>query len=169
MGLGDIAWVDGLPECVVWGWKEGFDAPGWARLVGRVDEVEAVLLGIEFRAESSWRMRIQLTVLSMEHFASFLSDRVVLTGLCTQDCAAGSHAMETKKSHVCCQCTDWAFAGLCKFGEMLVRPKEKGLAEENISSRLEAVNNRSRSLTLMIGGMPHGGFGSCHDLHNDIE
>ena len=58
MGLGDIARIDGLPECVVWGWKEGFDTPGWARLVGRVDEVEGVFLGIEFRAESSWRMEV---------------------------------------------------------------------------------------------------------------
>ena len=43
MGFGDIAWVDGLPECVVGGWEEGFDAPSGARLVGGVDEVKGVL------------------------------------------------------------------------------------------------------------------------------
>ena len=43
MGFGDIAWVDGLPECVVGGREEGFDAPGGARLVGGVDEVKGVL------------------------------------------------------------------------------------------------------------------------------
>ena len=43
MGLGDIAWIDGLPERVVGGWEEGFDAPGGARLVGGVDEVKGVL------------------------------------------------------------------------------------------------------------------------------
>lgn len=30
MGFGDVTRVDGLPECVIGGWKEGFDAPGRA-------------------------------------------------------------------------------------------------------------------------------------------
>lgn len=53
MGFGDVARVDGLPECVVGRWKEGFDAPGGARLVGAVDEVEGVFLGVKFGAEGS--------------------------------------------------------------------------------------------------------------------
>lgn len=43
MGFGDIAWVDGLPERVVGGWEEGFDAKGGARLVRGVNEVKGVL------------------------------------------------------------------------------------------------------------------------------
>ena len=54
MGFSDVARVNGLPECVVGGWKESFDAPGGPRLVGSVDEVKDVLLGIEFGAEGSW-------------------------------------------------------------------------------------------------------------------
>ena len=46
MGFGDVARVDGLPECVVgWG-EEGFDAPRGARFVRGVDEVEGVFLGV---------------------------------------------------------------------------------------------------------------------------
>ncbi len=53
MGFGDVAWVDGLPECVVGGWEESLYAPGGARLVRTVDEMKVILMGIEFRAEGS--------------------------------------------------------------------------------------------------------------------
>ena len=58
MGFGDVAWVDGLPEGVVGGWKESFYTPGRGGLVGGVDEVKGVFFGIEFRAEGSWMMKL---------------------------------------------------------------------------------------------------------------
>lgn len=58
MGFGDVAWVDRLPEGVVWGWEESFYTPGGGRLVRGVDEVKDVFFDIEFGAEGSCMMKI---------------------------------------------------------------------------------------------------------------
>ena len=53
MGFGDVAWVDGLPKCVVGRWGESLYAPGRARLVRAVDEMKVVSLRIESKVEGS--------------------------------------------------------------------------------------------------------------------
>ena len=74
--------------------------------------------------------------------------------------------METEESHVYTVDTLTGVSQVsCKAGKLLVRLKEKGLAAEDIPSRLEALNNWPILTTARHVLKRY--LEPCHDLHND--